>query len=195
VILEMHATDLKKVIRTTERIPEANIKVLMYELLKIVKYLHSAGVLHRDIKPANILINKEGKPVLCDFGLARGSINEKHFYLPRKESVDEGLGEEYKSEGTKDEEVCLPRYSYEEKYRKTKDLTGYVTTRCYRAPKTILCEGNYEPGIDIWALGCVFAELLSMTNSDVKPKDRKPFFIHKVLVSRKFKFSFFTIKT
>jgi hypothetical protein len=36
-----------------------------------VDYAHSRGVLHRDIKPPNILMTREGRPVLNDFGLAR----------------------------------------------------------------------------------------------------------------------------
>jgi len=179
IILDLHATDLKKFIRTTKTISEQNIKAIMYGLLKIVKYLHSAGVLHRDIKPANILLSKEGKPVLCDFGLARGSIKEEHFYLPRKENTDEELGEEHKSEEIKKingEEYSSKSCDPQECRKSTKDLTGYVATRWYRAPEIILCRANYGSGIDVWGLGCVFAELLSTANSDVKPEDRKSFF-------------------
>jgi serine/threonine protein kinase len=39
-------------------------------------------------------------------------------------------------------------------------LTKYVVTRWYRAPEVVLCNKNYEEGIDLWAVGCVFAELI-----------------------------------
>jgi len=43
-----------------------------------------------------------------------------------------------------------------------RQLTGHVVTRWYRAPELILLEKDYGAAIDIWSVGCIFAELLGM---------------------------------
>lgn len=40
-------------------------------------------------------------------------------------------------------------------------LTEYVVTRWYRAPEIMLACQEYTSAIDIWSVGCIFAELLS----------------------------------
>lgn len=54
-----------------------------------------------------------------------------------------------------------------------RELTGHVVTRWYRAPEIILLEKDYGPAIDIWAVGCIFAELLGMM------KENAPTFIDR----------------
>ncbi|MEZ6197894.1 MAG: tetratricopeptide repeat protein [Planctomycetota bacterium] len=39
---------------------------------------HEAGLVHRDIKSGNIMIDREGQPVILDFGLARGTDSDTH---------------------------------------------------------------------------------------------------------------------
>ena len=58
-----------------------------------------------------------------------------------------------------------------------RELTGHVVTRWYRAPEIILLEKDYGPGIDTWAIGCIFAELLGMMKENAPTfMDRKPLF-------------------
>jgi mitogen-activated protein kinase 1/3 len=45
----------------------------MLQILRGLKYMHSANVIHRDIKPSNLLVNSQCDLKICDFGLARVS--------------------------------------------------------------------------------------------------------------------------
>lgn len=44
---------------------------LILQILRGLKYIHSADVLHRDLKPSNLLLNASCDLKICDFGLAR----------------------------------------------------------------------------------------------------------------------------
>ena len=58
-----------------------------------------------------------------------------------------------------------------------RELTGHVVTRWYRAPEIILLEKDYGPAIDIWSVGCIFAELLSMMKESAATYlERQPLF-------------------
>lgn len=58
-----------------------------------------------------------------------------------------------------------------------RQLTGHVVTRWYRAPELILLEENYTEAIDVWSIGCIFAELLGMMKENVPfPTERGPLF-------------------
>jgi mitogen-activated protein kinase 1/3 len=45
-------------------------------------------------------------------------------------------------------------------------MTQHVVTRWYRAPEVILMLDIYTTAIDIWSVGCIFAELLSMMKAN-----------------------------
>lgn len=58
-----------------------------------------------------------------------------------------------------------------------RELTGHVVTRWYRAPELILLEKDYGPAIDMWSVGCVFAELLGMMQENAPTYlERSPLF-------------------
>ena len=67
--------DLLKLLHRRKRIPEAEAKMLLRDIVNGAKYLHKSGIIHRDLKPANILI-KEGTCKLSDFGFAKSLKSE-----------------------------------------------------------------------------------------------------------------------
>lgn len=123
VVFELMESDLHQVIKANDDLTPEHHQFFLYQLLRGLKYIHSANVFHRDLKPKNILANADCKLKICDFGLARVSFND------------------------------APSAIF---------WTDYVATRWYRAPE--LCGSffsKYTPGIDIWSIGCIFAEMLS----------------------------------
>ena len=88
-------------------------------------------------------------------------------------------------EETKELTIEEKRKQMSQRLIKTKDvrknmkreLTGHVVTRWYRAPELILLEKEYGPAIDIWSVGCVFAELLGMMKESAATYlERRPLF-------------------
>jgi serine/threonine protein kinase len=47
------------------------VQYFVYQLLRGLKYVHSANVLHRDLRPSNMLLNAKCDLKIGDFGLAR----------------------------------------------------------------------------------------------------------------------------
>ena len=67
-------SDLHAVIRANI-LEEIHKQYIIYQILKSLKFMHSAELIHRDIKPSNLLLNSDCHAKLCDFGLCR-SVSE-----------------------------------------------------------------------------------------------------------------------
>ncbi|CAN8270175.1 unnamed protein product [Cochlearia groenlandica] len=122
VVFELMESDLHQVIKANDDLTLDHHQFFLYQMLRALKFMHTANVYHRDLKPKNILANANCKLKVCDFGLARVSFND------------------------------TPTTVF---------WTDYVATRWYRAPE--LCGSfcsKYTPAIDIWSIGCIFAEVL-----------------------------------
>jgi mitogen-activated protein kinase 15 len=75
MLFEYSETDLYAVLKANI-LEDVHKQFVIYQLLKSLKYMHSAGIIHRDLKPSNILINQDCTIKLADFGLARSIITE-----------------------------------------------------------------------------------------------------------------------
>uniref|UniRef100_A0ACD5U2E3 Uncharacterized protein n=1 Tax=Avena sativa TaxID=4498 RepID=A0ACD5U2E3_AVESA len=118
LVTELMDADLDRIIKSSQPLSNEQCQYLVFQLLRGLKYLHSAGILHRGLKPGNILVNANCDLKICDFGLARTN----------------NTGDQF--------------------------MTEYVDTPWYRAPELLLCRNKFCTSIDVWSVGCIFAELL-----------------------------------
>jgi serine/threonine protein kinase len=136
-------------------------------LMKGVAHCHQNSIMHRvyyhlshcinvqlgmnflkDLKPANLLLSSSGHLKLADFGLARVFSNEKgrlysHQVATRQHQTLITLAVDFP--------IWLVFYYY----------------RWYRAPELLYGAREYDAGVDLWAVGCIFGELLN--NSPLFP--------------------------
>ncbi|CAE6388886.1 unnamed protein product [Rhizoctonia solani] len=63
---------LWRIVRSGQNLSNAHVQYFLYQILRAMKYVHSAGVIHRDLKPGNLLVNADCELKICDFGLSRG---------------------------------------------------------------------------------------------------------------------------
>lgn len=118
------------------------IASIFYQILAGLEHIHSAGYFHRDMKPENLLITTTG---LADYPASSlyalpGTPPEKDVVVTVK-LADFGLARETKSR---------PPY------------TEYVSTRWYRAPEVLLRSREYSNPVDMWALGTIMVEILTL---------------------------------
>ncbi|GAB9470455.1 hypothetical protein Gpo141_00007699 [Globisporangium polare] len=136
IITELMETDLHQVIYSMQPMSDDHVKYFLYQMLCALHHIHSAGVIHRDMKPSNVLLNSNCDLKICDFGLARGGVSTSQ-HQQQQSSTNSS-----KSRNNREE------------------LTEYVVTRWYRAPEIMLNCLQYTEAIDVWAVGCIFAEML-----------------------------------
>lgn len=124
-VFELMETDLGSIIKSQQELSLDHVQFFLYQVLRGMKYIHSAGILHRDLKPKNLLVNSNWDLKICDFGLSRADIPELY---------EAGA------------------------------MTDYISTRWYRAPELLFGSDFYTAEVDVWSIGCIFAELLTRSS-------------------------------
>jgi mitogen-activated protein kinase 1/3 len=137
IVQDLMDTDLRRIIESPQSLSMDHIRYFVCQILRGLRYLHSANVIHRDLKPENILARHDCRLKICDFGLSKVHLEEEETH------------------------------------------TQYVTTRWYRAPEIMLNVVNYSKSIDVWSVGCIFAELFTrrpiLMGSDYRDQLQKTF--------------------
>lgn len=110
--------------------PQAQKKVA-YQMLLALEHMHSLGLMHRDVKSRNLLVDKHLNVQLCDLG-------ESRFYSKANRDMVE---------------------EKEKRHTTEPELSGVITTMIQSAPELSL-GAKYDAEVDIWAAGCVIAELI-----------------------------------
>lgn len=162
IITPLFEADLHKIIYSRQRLTDEHVAYFMYQLLRGLKYIHSAHILHRDIKPSNILVNSNCDIAICDFGLARGIEKERlHGGYNSNSRLSHNSTNDYPNiyanSSSSSTSFTNPNSSIS---INPTPLTEYVVTRWYRAPEIMLGCRDYGTPVDVWAAGCVMGELL-----------------------------------
>lgn len=81
LVFEYMEADLYNVIKANI-LQEVHKRFIIYQILKAIKFIHSADIVHRDLKPSNVFINSDCSIKLGDFGLARTLVSSKNGFEP-----------------------------------------------------------------------------------------------------------------
>lgn len=129
---------LKDQIQQNGKISSRILYQYCYQILKALKHCHDRKIAHNDIKPANVLIDKNQRLKLADFGLSKG-------FSPKLiHAEDNAASNNDDHQVGKNGEILIKHFG---------------GSRPYMAPE-LLNLTAYDPfKADIWSLGVTFYEL------------------------------------
>ncbi len=64
-------SDLFRLLRSCGPMDEPTVRAILGQIAQGLSYAHRYGVIHRDLKPGNVLVDRDGRVRLTDFGLSK----------------------------------------------------------------------------------------------------------------------------
>ncbi|MGD9127974.1 MAG: polysaccharide biosynthesis/export family protein, partial [Planctomycetia bacterium] len=128
-----------------------------------LQYAHDHGVVHRDIKPENVLMDKEGRVKIADFGIAK-------LVGVQKASLQSQVGEIQSGESKGSHSVSRPIHE------PLTEAGQVVGTPRYMAPEQVETPQQVDHRADIYSLGVVFYQMLTgelPTGGHFEPPSKK----------------------
>ena len=142
-----------QIIYSKNELTDEHIQYFVYQILKGLKYIHSAHVIHRDLKPSNLLLNSN-----CDLKICTTSAHQHRTSHPL---IDPSNPLRHPTAHLPPVRGCAGDFGLARGTKEEADyeLTEYVVTRWYRAPEVMCSCQEYDHKIDVWSVGCILAEL------------------------------------
>ena len=136
--------NLRRLLRTRKFTPEEALAIVP-PLCDALQFAHDRGIVHRDIKPENLLLDKDGRVKVADFGIAK---------MLRTGNGGGTVGESSVQDSATQSTLGTPGYS---------------------APEQITDPHRVDSRTDIYSLGVVFYELLTgeLPGRPLQPPSRK----------------------
>ncbi len=135
-----------------ERISAREALVIVPQICDALQYAHDQGIVHRDIKPENILLDRQGRVKVADFGLAKLAEDAGRLPLTSSLSPSEGEGDPTLTEVGK-----------------------VMGTPQYMAPEQREHPMEVDHRADIYSLGVVFYQMLTgeLPGKPIEPPSRR----------------------
>src|SRR5512136_359818 len=136
-----------------ERISAREALAIVPQICDALQYAHDQGIVHRDIKPENILLDRQGRVKVADFGLAK-LVGTDAGGIPLTPSLSPGGGEVGSS---------------------LTDAGKVMGTPQYMAPEQREHPTEVDHRADIYSLGVVFYQMLTgeLPDQPIEPPSRK----------------------
>uniref|UniRef100_A0A8C9ZDV6 mitogen-activated protein kinase n=1 Tax=Sander lucioperca TaxID=283035 RepID=A0A8C9ZDV6_SANLU len=80
LVTHLMGADLNNIVKC-QKLTDDHVQFLIYQILRGLKYIHSADIIHRDLKPSNLAVNEDCELKILDFGLARHTDDEMTGYV------------------------------------------------------------------------------------------------------------------